>query len=537
MASTSVTFDVIARTSGEQKLARMGAAANSAGGRFGGLTSKLARFAKVGALAAAAAAGMAVKLGVDAIGAASDLNETVSKTEQIFGRNAKALDKWSDGAARAFGQSKRQALDAASTFGIFGSSAGLTGRGLTDFSKRFTELSGDLASFNNTSPEQAIEAIGAAMRGESEPIRKYGVLLDDATLRNRALKMGLIDTVKNALTPQQKALAASQEILAQTGKAQGDFARTSEGLANQQRILKAQFENVKTEIGQKLLPVAVKFMNWMNDDLIPGAEKAWTWLQDKLGPAFGAVKGWIDRLRPSAEGIAGDTLPRMREVMDAVKDAFHDAEPFIRAVKTSFENMWTVAGPILKRFGQDYLPMVAKNIRFLGKAAGVMGNMFISVWNTVMQPFFSKLAGGVATIMESWADMLDVMAHVPGFGWARAAADKMHAAAAQAGSIADNLKKIPPYTRANVDIVVTRRGDFAGPNVPDNIGGSDFPSSRTRTPRGRAPLSPRSTMGAGAGAGGVSAAELRAALEGAVMVFMDGGQARRAQLTFANGWT
>ena len=66
--------------------------------------------------------------------------------------------------------------------------------------------------------------------------------------------MGLIDNVKNALTPQQKALAANALIMEQTSDAAGDFGRTSDGLANKQRILKAQLENVKVQIGQKLLP-------------------------------------------------------------------------------------------------------------------------------------------------------------------------------------------------------------------------------------------------------------------------------------------
>ena len=89
-----------------------------------------------------------------------------------------------------------------------------------------------MASFKNTSPEEAITAIGAALRGESEPIRRYGVLLDEATLKHRALALGIISTTDQALTPQQKVLAATAEIYRQTGDIQGDFTRTSEGLAN-----------------------------------------------------------------------------------------------------------------------------------------------------------------------------------------------------------------------------------------------------------------------------------------------------------------
>lgn len=212
-----------------------------------------AKFTKLRLPAAVALGGIA--LGAkQAINAASDLNEEISKSQQIFGKNAAAINKFASNADTKLGQSKRQALEAAGTFGLIGQKAGLSGTETAKFATQFTGLASDLASFNNTSPDEAITAIGAAMRGESEPIRKYGVLLDDATLRARALKLGLIDNIKQALTPQKKALAASQEILAQTTKAQGDFARTADGAANKSRILAAQQENVKAKLGKGLLP-------------------------------------------------------------------------------------------------------------------------------------------------------------------------------------------------------------------------------------------------------------------------------------------
>jgi hypothetical protein len=205
-----------------------------------------------------------------AVSAASDLNETMTKTAQIFGDEAMpALEAWSEGAAEAFGQSQRQALDAAATFAIFGKSAGLAGEDLVGFSQELTELSSDFASFFNTSPEEAIMAIGAALRGESEPIRRYGVLLDEATLRQRALTMGIIETTTQALTPQQRVLAAQAEIMAQTSDAQGDFSRTSGGLANQQRILSARLSDVSAEIGEKLIPVMLELAMFANDVLVP----------------------------------------------------------------------------------------------------------------------------------------------------------------------------------------------------------------------------------------------------------------------------
>lgn len=242
-----------------------------------GFGDKLGKFGKVAGaalVAASAAAGaFAVKIGVEAVKAASDLSETISKVGVLFGDTAKDIEKFADGAAASLGQTKQQALNAAGTFATFGKAAGLSGKDLSKFSVDFVKLSSDLASFNNTSPEQAINAIGSALRGEAEPLRAYGVLLDDASMRQKALELGIISSTKNALTPQQKILAAQALIYEQTGAAQGDFARTSEGLANKTRILTAQFENAKVEIGEKLLPIVLDLVTIVQEQVIPNLGK------------------------------------------------------------------------------------------------------------------------------------------------------------------------------------------------------------------------------------------------------------------------
>lgn len=295
-------------------------------------------------LAAAAAAGFAAVKTVaflkQSVAGASDLNETVSKTNVIFGDAAKKVVNFADRGAAAFGQTKQQILDAAGTFGTFGKAAGLQGKGLAGFSNQLVGLSSDLSSFFNTDPTDAATAIAAALRGESEPIRAYGVLLDDASLKAEALSQGLLKPVKDqakirqyqvnaltaqkayndalaksgkgsieaitaqahlgtaqaaltkategtvpALTQQQKVLAAHSLILKQTKDAQGDFARTSDGLANQQRILSATFSDLRTKIGSALLPVvliATKALNKLLSGAIgPIGDKA-TQLGDAL---------------------------------------------------------------------------------------------------------------------------------------------------------------------------------------------------------------------------------------------------------------
>jgi hypothetical protein len=202
--------------------------------------------------AAAALAGLAAAAG-PAIMAASDLEENLSKVNVVFGEGAASIENFAKTAASSLGQSQNAVLQAAGTFGTFGKAAGLSGEDLATFSNDFTALASDLASFNNTTPEQAINAIGSALRGEAEPLRQFGVLLSDAALREEALSMGL-EVSTGALSAQTKILAAQSLIYKQTGDAQGDFARTSDGLANSSRVLKAQMADLQVSIGKALLP-------------------------------------------------------------------------------------------------------------------------------------------------------------------------------------------------------------------------------------------------------------------------------------------
>jgi hypothetical protein len=242
--------------------------------KFSEKLSTFTRKAVVPATAALAAIGTAAFKSVQD---AADLEESINRISVVMGDASGEVLKFAGTAAETFGLSEKSAIDAAATFAVFGKSAGLAGSDLTDFSLDFTKLAVDLASFNNTTPEEAIQAIGAALRGEAEPLRRYGVLLDDATLRQEALALGIISSTKQALTPQQKVLAAQAAIFKQTGDAQGDFGRTSDSLVNRQKVLTARFANLRAEVGgklipifEKILPVAEKILNWVskNQELV-----------------------------------------------------------------------------------------------------------------------------------------------------------------------------------------------------------------------------------------------------------------------------
>jgi hypothetical protein len=363
-----------------------------------GFAGKIGDFSKKAAVAfaavAAAAGAMAIKIGVDAVKAASDLGETISKVNVLFGKSAKDIEKFADGAAASLGQTKQQALDAAATFATFGKSAGLSGENLSKFSIDFVKLSSDLASFNNTSPEQAINAIGSALRGEAEPLRAYGVLLDDASLRQAALELGIISTTKNALTPQQKVLAAQALIYKQTSAAQGDFERTSDGLANKTRILTAQLENAKTTIGQALLPIVLELANFFSEKVIP--------IVQKVADAFGKKSDGMDgTLTSLADGIKGFVQP----IFEGFRSAFDKIKKTVIENKDEFQAFFDVikaAAPIIGTV--------------IGKAFDVVGSVASVVLNIM-----ANVVGALRGLINTAIDLINVA--IRGFNLIKPGAD------------------------------------------------------------------------------------------------------------------
>jgi hypothetical protein len=207
------------------------------------------------------------------IRAASDLNETVSKVGVVFGKQSAAVLAFGKNSAQALGLSEQAADEAAATYGNLFVSLGLTQTKAATMSTTMVKLAADLASFNNVSPEEALQALQSGLVGETEPLRKFGINLNDQQLKAEALRLGLVKLEKGqksytaVLTPAQKAQAAYALIMQQSKTAQGDFGRTSSGLANQIRILHGNFINLLATLGKPVLPAVAKIFARLNEEI------------------------------------------------------------------------------------------------------------------------------------------------------------------------------------------------------------------------------------------------------------------------------
>ena len=228
------------------------------------VTNGVKNLAKFGAVAAVAAG----VIGKQLIDAASDLEESQSKVNVVFGESAKAVTDFASTAATSMGISKRAALEATGTYGNLLQAFGVAQPQAVEMSTTLVQLAGDLASFNNTSVEDAIQALRSGLSGETEPLKRFGVAINDVRLKQEAMNLGLYNG-KGNLDINAKTQAAYALILKDTSLAQGDYARTADGVANTQKTLKAQFDDLKATLGTALIPVYKTLLGVVQNSIMP----------------------------------------------------------------------------------------------------------------------------------------------------------------------------------------------------------------------------------------------------------------------------
>lgn len=397
----------------------------SSGKKFGGAFGTALK-GMAGLAAGAFAVDKLKDFAVDSIAAASDLNEVGTKTSQIFGDAAKDVEAFAAKGAKGLGQSNLAVQNAVAGFGVYGKAAGLAGKDNVEFSGGLAQLATDMASFSNTSVEQATAALSSGLRGESEPLRAYGVLLDDASLRNEALAQGLITTTKDALTPQQKVLASHALIMKQTADAQGDFERTSGGLANQQRILAAQMEDMKGKVGQAFLPGITAVVTGLNTYLFPALDTAGKYVGDffnlmKTGDFTGGMFGleedspivsgllsFRDIVKDLVTGAGGqlkgmfDTLlPVLKEVGGtigtALVDVFKQLWPAVKDLLPGIMDLISMSNPLSFVF-KSLVPLLPQISQMVADLARSLGGVLAQVLKA-LTPLFQAVVGVVQRLM------------------------------------------------------------------------------------------------------------------------------------------
>lgn len=330
--------------------------------RFDSATSRFGTGLKTVAKGAAVAGAALIGVGIASAGAASDLNESINKSKVVFGDSAKAIQAWSETAATSMGLSQQAALEATGTFGNLFSAMKIGTGPSAQMSKSLTQLAGDLGSFNNVDPTQVLEDLRSGLVGESEPLRKYGVQLSAARIEQEATRQGL-QKVNGEFTAGAKATAAYSLIMQDTKKAQGDFARTSDGVANGMRTVKASFQDALAQVGTALLPTISK--------ILPVITKVIGGLAKTLGPVLADI---FETLGPIVEDTIKILAPVVEtlgkgisSILKALAPAFAQLLPPLAQLVKAFAPLLVIGVKLLVQVMKPFLPILVQLIEFIAK--------------------------------------------------------------------------------------------------------------------------------------------------------------------------
>ncbi len=276
----------------------LGDDADHAGRKMSGVSSAagMVKGALVG-LVAAASVGPLIEGFKATTGAASDLNETVSKAKTIFGDSFGVMDQWSNGAAKSMGLSKQAALDASAGFGDMFLQLGFAGDSARKMSQDVVQMSADLGSFNNLPTAEVTDMIAASFRGEYDSLQRLIPNISASRVETEALAATGKKSAKE-LTAQEKAAATLAIVQRDGARAAGDFAKTSDGAANKAKINAARTAELSAAFGGLLGPVQAVAQDGF-DQLLSAGEGVTAWLKEN--PAV--IEGFAAGL-----SLAGDVL-------------------------------------------------------------------------------------------------------------------------------------------------------------------------------------------------------------------------------------
>jgi len=293
--------------------------------------------------------------------AATDLGESMNAVNKIFGDSADVINEWGDEQANAYGLSQRAFNQMAVPIGASLKNVGLEMNEVARLTLLLTERAADMGSVFNQDVATVLQDIQAALRGEADPIEKYGVGLQAAAVEQQALAESGKESVSQ-LTNQDKMLARVNLLIKQTADSAGDFKDTTDQYANAQRVANAQIEEAQAKIGQAFLPLLAEVAQ----------------VGGRVADVFSGLPGPVQTTTAVVLGLGAAFIFLAPKLVAAV-DAF-------REIRTSLPDADSKMG---------------KMAATAGKTAGVIGALAIAgqiasaVFGTQLNPQVEELAANL----------------------------------------------------------------------------------------------------------------------------------------------
>jgi phage-related protein len=367
----------------------------------------------MGALAAVFAVDQAVAFFKSSITSAAELEQSVGAVSAIFKDSSGQINAWASSAATDVGLTKNEYNELGTLIGAQLKNGGTAMEELAPKTNDLIGLGADLASMFGGTTSDAVGALSSALKGERDPIEKYGVSLSQAKIDAEAAALGF-ERVDGALSSQAQQAATLSLVMKQTADSQGNFARESNTLAGQQQRLNSLWGNAKSSLGTAFLP-AITAVTTALVNGFPKAEAAVTGTVKRIGLGFTGLrdlfgKGEFTSAFREAFGVEEDsgvvdTLFRIREgfitalgpigtivrtVIDTVTSAFQSLGPQVLGLL-----------PMLSPFGlvfQALLPVLPQIAGMIQALAAQLGPV-LGVTLAQVTPLFSQLVGILSGVL------------------------------------------------------------------------------------------------------------------------------------------
>lgn len=319
---------------------------------------------------------------IDIASKAGDLEQSIGAIDSVFKQSAGQMHAWADSAAQAVGLSKNEFNELGTLIGAQLKNGGTSIEELAPKTNELLKLGADLSSMFGGTTREAVEALSSALKGERDPIERYGVSLKQAEIDAKAASLGF-EKVGGSFSNEAQQAATLALIMEQTKDAHGNFAAESDTYAHKVQVLSQEWENFTAQLGQYLLPVFSQVLagaQGMLEGLAAsgpvleefGAQCAQLWTAIYSGDFTGAPFG-ISEDSP----VAGILL--------AIRDA-------VMQVGAAFE--WAAQPGGLF---QTILAGVAGVFQSIGD---VIGNVFLPIWNIVWATIVDTVTANSALVND-----------------------------------------------------------------------------------------------------------------------------------------
>lgn len=326
-----------------------------------------------------------------AVSAGNSLYTEFEGVNQVFGSAAKSVQDFAKGAASSAGLSESAALGAAKGFGVFAQAAKLGTQDSANFATSLVQAAGDLGSFNGVSTTETLDAIKSALQGQTEPLTKYGILLNDSAMRSEAMALGITNTTKNALTPQQKVLAAHSLILKNLGAAQGDFVKYADTFDNAQKTMSANFENMKANLGSQLLPVLGQVVAAINPIIVKLGPLLFEVFKS-LTPVINAVTKALTAIIPALDPVVG-ILDVLAKVVSSL------VSTLLPPLMQIFNALAPVILKIVGILGNLIIKLMPSLALIIDKVLMPILDIFVEMLDKYLVPILDTLASGLSQLV------------------------------------------------------------------------------------------------------------------------------------------